>query len=202
MLVTLLAIYSFIRNDSIYSVDKGQTKAKIEATINNINLHEEPVYSNVADLGCGDGGVGLATAINCNLLAERYYKSKGNIKNDILLLNQQLKKQGWSRSSYSYGSPDPRLIQQSIAVSRGEQEGSTPYRSSDKHAYLRLDVEFFEPNQTFENYRIKKLIDDGKITLPNSGETIYGANITKTYWSCQHKSLFKLPCPAPPSKSQ
>lgn len=196
----VLILWPLVRNDSFYSADKDQTKSKLEATLNNINLPDSLVYSSVSDLGCdGRNSVGLATSIHCELVGEKYYKSQGTVETNVNLLNQQLEKEGWSTSTYANASYES--TQRSIAVTKGVQEGSAPYKSNDSHAYLRLYVEFFKDgDRSTESYMIKQLIKDNKIAQPSNGESVYGIRLEKTYWTCSSSSLLKLPCPASPSK--
>lgn len=188
-----------MRNESFYSADKDEAHSNLVSTLKSINLPSQPIYKNLHDEGCTKNTVGLAGSTSCELTAQQYYRSQGNIKKELKLLNKELQQQGWQPTNYSNASDD--IKQQSTAVSAGDKEGSSPYKNSDKHAALVLYVESFaSTGEPAGNAWIEQLIKAKKIDRPTANKSIYGFKITKTYWSCSSKSLFELPCPLPPSE--
>jgi hypothetical protein len=199
VLAAILLIWPLVRNDSFYFTDKNKAMATLKSTIGNIQLPGASIYSNVSDIGCDSrNSVGLESFIHCELVGDSYYKTRGNVKDELAILNKKLKQQGWSASFYS----NDGNFWQEIAVSNGEQSGSRPYKSADKQSNLIFYFDAFGESKSVEDYWVQGLIDSKKITQPTSGESVYGVYITKTYWTCRSDSLFKLPCPPPPSKPE
>jgi len=196
--ITVVSLWPVLLNKSYYSTNKDQAQSKLEKILS--DLHPSSVqllYTNIQDRGCDSNGVGLASYVTCSLITDKYFRTSDNPKSMIRQLNDQLAQQGFTSSTYSNDNNIPKTL----AVPKGLQEGSAPYKSADKKEYLIFYVEFFNQGDTFtENYPIEKLINDGKLPYPSANDTYFGIQLQKIYWKCDSTSLLELYCPAPPSE--
>ncbi len=192
-----ILLWPSLLNKSYYSTDKNQAHSKLEKLLSNITPSAQLLYTNVQDNGCGSNGVGLTAYTSCSLIAEKYFKANENASQVITQLDSLLRQQGYTSSTYS----NDYHAQKTLAVPKGLQEGSAPYKSTDSTEHLRLYVEFFDRGDSFtENYLIEKLVKDKKLPQPSDDDWYFGIQLQKTYWECNSTSLFELYCPPPPSE--
>lgn len=197
--VVAVSLWPALLNKSYYSTDKNQAHSKLEKIISNLHpTSAQVLYTDVRDTGCDSNGVGLASYLTCSLTAEKYFKTD-NGPEAIKQLDHQLIQQGFTSSTYS----NDYNLQKTLAVPKGSQEGSAPYKSTGEKEYLILYVEFFDQgNTSTENYRVQKLIEDKKLPQPSVHDTYFGVHLQKTYWKCDSTSLLEYYCPTAPSKPQ
>jgi len=190
------SLWPQIRNESFYSADKGETRADIEALLSQINTQGRPAYSDVVDLGCDSGGsVGLAKVISCEYAGYKYFVHQGDLSADLRSIDATLTREGWKRSPFSNQTSEE--LEQALD---GTTKSSLRYQRDNRRVSVNLG--YYKDGRQMNAYTIQELIEERKVPAPSSIEYIYGVNIMATYWACRDISIFKLPCPPPPSEAR
>jgi hypothetical protein len=187
-IVYLLAVQPFIPNHNLHSADKAAQKIKMQTLIGNISLPSgEIVYSEVRDRGCDDRNAAyFETKYTCNLIAQKYVRASGDIKQDLAATDQILQNAGLK--------PDPSNTFGGSSKFQPHLTYSVPQLAQSWGA----QVDFYAADGKQNQIELASLIASGKLPKPSGNEYIYGVSFNLTYFSCKNTSILESSCPAKP----